>query len=309
MQDKKLLFKIATAYYKNGLTQKEIADKFGLSRIKISRLLALAQREGIVQIKILEPEEPYADIEQQIEEKFGIDEVIICDEGKSEQETLNNIGKLAANYLIDRLGGHEIIAVSWGTSLNAFVANLPLLNYPELRVVQMIGGLGEPDSPFHGADLVRRMAQAFGAKPRLVHSPGIVRNSGLCLELKEDIQVKETLDLARIADISVVGLGSIDSGLMNDTPLLANTELQELKRLGVIGDISLRFFSRQGKILETPLDDRVVGISAPDMIKIPRKIGIAGGVRKKEVVQAALKANLINVLVTDSELAKELYDN
>ena len=37
--EKKLLFKIAKAYYEDGLTQEQIGKRLGLSRIKVSRLL------------------------------------------------------------------------------------------------------------------------------------------------------------------------------------------------------------------------------------------------------------------------------
>ncbi len=38
-----LLYKIAKAYYGDGLTQQQVGKRFGLSRIKVSRLLQRAR--------------------------------------------------------------------------------------------------------------------------------------------------------------------------------------------------------------------------------------------------------------------------
>ena len=42
---KRLLYKVAKAYYDDGLTQQQIAVRLGLSRIKVSRLLRTAREE------------------------------------------------------------------------------------------------------------------------------------------------------------------------------------------------------------------------------------------------------------------------
>ena len=43
----RLLYRIAHAYYEDGLTQERIAAHFGLSRPKVSRLLQKARSEKI----------------------------------------------------------------------------------------------------------------------------------------------------------------------------------------------------------------------------------------------------------------------
>jgi DNA-binding transcriptional regulator LsrR (DeoR family) len=42
--------------------------------------------------------------------------------------------------------------------------------------------------------------------------------------------------------------------------------------------------------------------------KIPSKIGIAGGTRKADAVVGAIRGGYINILITDSECAKRLYE-
>ncbi len=54
----RLLTKIATLYYKNALTQEQVAKRLGLSRQSVGRLLKRGQDMGIVEIKIHSPNVP-----------------------------------------------------------------------------------------------------------------------------------------------------------------------------------------------------------------------------------------------------------
>ncbi len=306
---KKLIYKIAKAYYETGLKQQEIALRYGISRIMVSRLLNKALEEKIVQIQIVPPEDPYADLEQKIEEKYRLQEVIIIDTGDAVQaEMLKTLGTGAANYLTTSLEGHETIAMTWGKSLSALVSQLPSHPLPNVKVTQMLGGLGGQEAEFHGTHLTRRLAGAFQAKPWLLHAPGIVQSKDISEGLKAESQVKSTLDLASKADIALLGLGLFDeeSMLVKNKDILTSREARELRDKGAIGDVSLRFFNKDGKPVVTEVNDRVVGLELGEIKIIPRRIGLAGGTAKFEPVKAAIKGDIINVLITNQEIAKKL---
>jgi len=179
-----------------------------------------------------------------------------------------------------------------------------------VRVVQLIGGLGKPEARTHGADLVRRMAQALGAKPRLIHAPGIVKDKTIRDALVMDSQVADTLELAGRADAALVGLGICAAGstLLADGDTLTATEVEELTALGVVGDMALQFFDREGRKVAHPIHDRIVGTDLETIKGIGRVIGVAGGKEKVTVIRAALCGGLINVLVTDDQTASRLLD-
>ena len=297
------------AYYKDGLTQQEIGNKYGISRMKVSRMIASALHDKIVQININIPADKYPDLEHQLENKYGLKEVVITDTKTADQnELIALIGRAAAQYLNASLQGNEIISLTWGRTLLSTVNSLNTDNFPKLQVVQMLGGLGAPEAAFHGADLTRRMAQNFSTKPRLIHAPGIVRSRELCQELINDIQVRSTLQLAARANIALVGLGLFGSGspIFQNDHILTEEDKSLLVSRNVIGDISFRFFNDQGQYVASKIDERIVGLSIDQIRKIPRIIGIAGGKNKYQVIRAALKGELIHVLITDNHTAEKL---
>lgn len=309
MNQDRIIYKIVRAYYKDGLTQQEIGNKYGISRMKVSRMIASALHDKIVQININIPADKYPDLEHQLEKKYGLKEVVITDTKTADQnELIALIGRAAAQYLNASLQGNEIISLTWGRTLLSTVNSLNTDNFPKLQVVQMLGGLGAPEAAFHGADLTRRMAQNFSTKPRLIHAPGIVRSRELCQELINDIQVRSTLQLAARANIALVGLGLFGSGspIFQNDHILTEEDKSLLVSRNVIGDISFRFFNDQGQYVASKIDERIVGLSIDQIRKIPRIIGIAGGKNKYQVIRAALKGELIHVLITDNHTAEKL---
>ncbi len=303
----RILYRVVCAYYEDGLTQLEIGNKNGNSRIKVSRMLRKALKDKIVQIKINAPTEKYHSIETRIEAKYGLTEVIIAESRSNRtNEVITAIGNATAKYLNGRLQGNETISLTWGTSLRSIVNAINPSNFPNLQIVQMLGGIGEPDSEFHGADITRRMAEKFSTKPRLIHAPGIVKSKEFCKELINDIQVKNTLQLAAHADIAIVGIGLFGSSIFQKRKILSEEDKNLLISKNVVGDISLRFFNALGQFVPTEIDDRVVGLTVQQIKKMPKIIGVAGGKDKISVIKSALKGNLIDVLITDSFTAKKL---
>src|SRR5512139_2716072 len=75
----RLLVKVSRFYYEDGLNQDAIKDRLGLSRSKVSRLMAQARETGIVQISVISPEQLYLDLEKQLEGRFGLQEALVVE--------------------------------------------------------------------------------------------------------------------------------------------------------------------------------------------------------------------------------------
>lgn len=306
---RRLLHRVAKAYYDDGLTQQQIAERFGLSRVKVSRLLRAAREEKVVQITIAPPQESNAETERRLEEKYGLKEalVVTCS-GDDTPTIVSELGPVAATCLTRGLQGNEVVALSWGTAVLSVVNALKPMDLPDVRVVQLLGGLGELEAETHGAELARRMAQTLGAKPRLIHAPGIVKDKVVRDALAMDPQVADTLELAGRADVALVGIGAFEPGstLLAGGNTLTDAEVEDLKARGGVGDIALQFFDESGRRVDHPINDRIVGTDIEKIRRIRRVIGVAGGVEKTRTIRAALRGGFVNVLVTDDLTAARL---
>ena len=306
---RKLLYKIAMAYYEDDLTQEQIAQLFGLSRIKVSRLLQQARQERIVQITVIPPQDPKPDLERQLEARYRLDEAVIVSPSSYDTAALvHDLGQAGAEYLVRTLHCNEIVGISWGSTLRAVIDALPAESWPEMRVVQIIGGLGKPEAETHGADLTRRMAGAFDGRPVTLSAPGIVKSKLVRDALLGDPQISETLALAARANVAVVGIGAptADAVEVQLGSILAPADIEQAKQRGAVGDIALRFFDANGQPIEDEINDRIIGLDLAQIRRIPRVMGIAGGDDKYDAIRAAARGRLVSVLITDERTATRL---
>lgn len=306
----RLLYRIAQSYYVDGLTQQQIARRFGLSRPKVSRLLQRARDEKVITFTLLPPPSGMADLESELERKYGLEEVIIVAVSDL-QDTANvkrELGPAAAECLVRSISGDEIVCIAWGLSILAMADALPFKSYPGVTIVQMLGGLGPVDELEHSAELTRRVSQKLNARLRLLPAPGIVSTRAAAEALKADKRIAETLDLAARADIAVVGLGVLqpDTILLRDGIIVTPGDLETLKAAQAVGDIALRYLDAYGNPLDVEINDRVVGLTLEQIKAIPRVIGIAGGTAKYDIIRAALRGGILDVLVTDHATAQAL---
>jgi DNA-binding transcriptional regulator LsrR (DeoR family) len=301
-EDHRLLYRIAHAYYVDELTQREIADRFRLSRPKVSRLLQKGRDEGVISIVLAPPPGDLADLEHRLEALYGLEEVaLVATADQRDLASVNRqLGTAGAECLVRCLQDGQILAMSWGTTLLSVTDALPARSWPNTRVVQMLGGLGDPGAESHGVDLTYRMAEALGARPRPVLSPGVVSNNRIRDALLDDPQVRSTLTLAASADVAIVGIGVPKPGsVVMQAGILTQADVRDLKAGGAVGDIALRFINADGQPVDHEINDRTIALELEAIKSIPRVIGVAGGAEKLEVIRAALRGELIDVLVTD----------
>jgi DNA-binding transcriptional regulator LsrR (DeoR family) len=309
----RLLVKVSRFYYEDGLNQDAITERLGLSRSKVSRLMAQAREMGIVQISVVPPEQLFTDLEARLEERFGLHEAFVVEAPPTDaQEAVSRvIGAAAAGYLARAIGPRSTVGFAWGSTLYHLAAALPPYRLPDVQVVQIIGGLGTPDSEIHATELARHLSRALGCRMALLPVPGIVADQRTREALLRDVHVQRAVQAFDHLDIAFVGVGSPtpDSVVMRDGSIITQAELDDVLRRGAVGDIALRFFDAGGGAVESEINDRIIGMTLEQLKRTPRVVGVSGGPEKTEAIRAALTGGLIHVLITDSATATRLLDS
>ena len=286
--DDKLIYKIASSYYRDNESQENISARFGISRIKVSRVLKKAREEGIVRISLHTPADSKTDLERELADAWSLDEIILT------EDSLETVGSEAWKYFRRILRDGDTVALSWGTALSAFADAAERADFPNVRIVQMVGGMGSPESDTHSSGLVMRIANFLGAVGRILPAPGIVESEDIRSALLKDEEISRTLELAASADIAVVGIGLPEFGKMSAR--------------NAVGDIAFRFFSDAGGDLTGLMEGAVIGTEWCEIKSIRRVIAAACGSKKREAVAGALKTGLVNVLITDEGTGEYLYE-
>jgi DNA-binding transcriptional regulator LsrR (DeoR family) len=306
-----LLTKVALMYHEAKMRQRDIADELNIPQVRVSRMLALAEDLGIVRTTVVPPAELHAHLEQDLKRAFDLLDVVVAPAVEGYEHAV--VGGAAAAYLEATLSGDERLGVSsWSESLLATVDAMRPLGRPlASQVVQLLGGVGNPQAQVSATRLAVRLSEVTGSEPSYVAAPGVVASREARDALLSDPYLEQVIAAWPGLTTALVGIGALEP-----SPLLAESgntvseaDQAVLREVGAVGDVCLHFFDADGAPVDSSFDERVVGIPADVLRAVPRRIGIAGGMRKFEAIRASLRGRWVNILVTDSVVAQALLND
>ncbi len=311
IDEQRLMARITRMYYEWEMRQSEIANQLGLSQATVSRLLKRSKKEGIFRISINLPNGVYTELEEQLVKKYKLRDAIVVDSlDDNESMIQRDLGTSAAYYLESAICPNEVIGISsWSATLLELVDALhPIQRKQGVKIVQILGGVGNPAVEAHATRLTSRMAQLMKGKAIYLPVSGVLATEAARDVLVADEVTQQAIKLFDKVTIALVGIGAIEP-----SPLLAQSgnifspeEMELLKKNNAAGDILYRFFDVNGNLVKTGLEKRVISMDLHQLSKVERSIGVAGGKRKYAGILGALRGHWVNIIITDRFTAERL---
>jgi DNA-binding transcriptional regulator LsrR (DeoR family) len=307
----RLINSILNQYYVERLTQTEIAERMNLSTPKVNRLLQQARELGYVSFVIRTPYQNLFDLESRLQAVFGLKEAIVIPAvGNSSSSMLNAIGHVAADFLLDQIRDGDVLAITPGTAVQAVVQALDASRSYQIEIAPMLGAIqGDLESDMNY--LAMNMGERLGAKAYQLHAPAFVDTREQGEVVRTMAPVKEILDIARKADIAILGVGTVDpeaSRFVQFTALSAEDLNQIASGCGGVGEISAHVYDVEGRPCAKRYADRVIGLTLDEIKDIPYRIGVAAGAAKALPIYGALRGGYLHALVTDEAAARGVLD-
>lgn len=299
--------RVAWYYYEGNLTQQQIADRLGLTRLRVNRMLAQARADGSVQVQLRLPLAGCVALEAALESRYGLDEAAVVPDMPDYADRQRVVGE-AAGLMLDRLlQDGQAVGVGWGRTLRASLHRVTPRAYAASWVVSLMGGLtrGSGTNTF---EVSTRLAETLGAECWYLAAPiycpseasrdALLTHSGLSAVLKRAREV--TLALVSCGDFS-------EHSLLAATPSVAE-HVPTLLAAGAVGDILGTFLDADGAPVEHVLNRRVMALAPTELERVPVSILASGGLNKAAVIRAILGAGYVRRLVTDEAVAQTLMD-
>lgn len=299
--DEALLARVAWLYYNDGLTQSEVGEILNLSRIKVSRLLDVGRTSGFIQLRINSRQQGCLALESRMKQQFGLSDCRVIPESTVEDANMR-IGQAAAQYLMQKLAPGDSLSVGWGETITHSVR---MLGYTAkergIGLYALTGGV---------QTYVEGMREANWHKNvNIIPAPLVVSTPELARALMQEPTVASLMTKALEAEYKLVGIGGLSEGAtVFKQDYLSSADIDPLRRGGARGDILCRFFDRNGQDIALPLHDRVVGVDLTQLRASDKVIGAAGGPTKTTPILAALRGNILDILITDEPTALALLD-
>ncbi|HET9910903.1 MAG TPA: sugar-binding transcriptional regulator [Anaerolineales bacterium] len=307
----RLINTILTLYYLEELTQTEIAQRLGFSTAKVNRLLLQAREQGYVTITIKTPFQQLFELEDRLKAVFGLqDAVVIPALAETSSSPLNALGNIAAEFLLEHLRDDDVLGVGGGTAVNAVMDALAPSRTYQVEVVPLLGAVqGEITHDVNY--LATHIAEKLGARSYQLHAPAFVDSKEHCEALRNMGPVREILDIARRANIALVGVGAVDaevSRFVQFTALSAEEMRNIAENHGGVGDINAFIYDAEGKPCAHEYAERVVGLSLEELRNIPYRIGVAATAAKALPLYGALRGGYLHALITDETAARGILE-
>ncbi|MBR4235967.1 MAG: winged helix-turn-helix transcriptional regulator [Clostridia bacterium] len=295
------LLQVASMYYKDHINQQEIADKMGITRQTVNRLLKKAELTGVVEFRIHNPLEALPELSAKLEQRFGLKRALVVPCKFRDREMVTNIiAQFAAQYIAALVEeGAENIGLSWGRTVYHSILNLPVAYCGDATFFPLVGASSQTAEYFMINEIVRRAASTMNARAVYTYIPADP-GSREDAELFRRTKVYEIIDnYWKHIDLAVMGIGVnpvLEIGSRAEYPgerYVRSSVLDD-----AVGDMLTHYFDASGRFI--PLDQANILCASIDNLRAAKRVlAIAGGKDKLMPICSALKTGIITDFITD----------
>ena len=308
-----LLLRAAWYYYKDELTQDEIARRLSMSRASVGRLLDRARRVGLVSINLNTEHLDAFELSGELRKMFGLAEALVVPDDEKEpfdHHVLNGrVGLGGAQFMSTHLRPGASLGVGWGETVSRAIAATSFGAVGPVHMVTLTGGVEGYLQTILSSKGELATDPANLTSATVIPSPIMASTPALAAALREEPTIQEVLRQACAVEYALVGIGTptADATIVH-MGYLTGEDSRRLRERGVVGDILGQFFDASGDVVDLPIHDRRIGIELADLRRIPKVVGVAGGKHKAEAILGALHGRFLDVLVTNELTAIRLLE-
>jgi DNA-binding transcriptional regulator LsrR (DeoR family) len=298
--------RIAWLYHVEGMTQDEVARLVGLSRSRVLRILAAARRDGTVQIRVTARLSRCVALERALEVRWGLARAIVVPEPQDPERIPAMIGQEVGALVSQSVRSGMTIGLGWGKTLAAGLSAIEPRAPDGVRVVSMLGGLTRVSST-NPSEFAWRVADRLSAECHLMAAPVFAPSRATRDALVGHPGISEIFDRAAALDLAIVSVGEVTPhSTFAEYGLLTPGEMASLERAGAVGDVLCHFVDAEGRVIDHPVNERVVALHPYELRRARNVVLASGGWSKLASLRAALRTLRPSVLVTNERVAERI---
>ncbi len=294
-----LLVKAAWYYYIGGFTQQEIGEHLGIPRLRVNRLLDKARKNGIIRFSIRENDSNRMKIEQNLIQRFHLKDAFVVPSPIDGRDVNEGVAQAAAMYLCERIDQNSYINIGYGDTTSRILNHLSNSSEYPVNLVSLTGGVNYY--------LPNIRSSIFNAKLYLTPAPLLMKSAEMVQAIEREPSVKQILNMTTLAQLSVVGIGGMDeNATIVNNGMLSSNDFLLLSMKGAVGDILCHFIDKDGNLVPSDIEGRLISTPLEKLKALGNTIGVAAGETKVTAILAALKGGYLNTLITDEDTASQV---
>lgn len=312
VQDPKLLDEIflskksAWLYYVARLNQNEIAKKIGLSKMRVHRLIAYAEKNGFVKTFVEGGFDQTFKYENALKDKYQLKICEVIPNEDQNRDPVDMLGAAGARFIMNQINENNIseFGIGTGSTISAIAKWLPKINQ-KIDFITLNGSLTSHNS----------IQTETGINQISYKTNGECYNVGMPLmlvsvEQKKVVEnisfIKEIMERAANTKVKILGVGGLfDSSQIVRSKIFSAKSIEKLKKAGALGDVAGNFFDENGGLITIKETQKIFSVNI-DSFKKSTTVLVAGGSEKTAQIRSVLKSGLFKGLITDEETSKQL---
>lgn len=301
-----LMMSAAKQYYQLGLPQDVIAKNLFISKSTVSRLIKKSVEMGYIQFRINDLGETDEMLADEFMQTFGIKCVILPTYVDSDMVRLNDVCALAAKEIFSNIEDNEIIGLPWGRTIEYLAANInEPIDRSNIKICMLNGFVNGSIRSMKAIHIVEKLSAMLNATGYVLPCPLLVETPEIKQILQEDFSIKQVNELLREAQTIIFSVGPFD---MQNTYLmeLGSDVVDHLRSFNGAGNFAGRTYDINGTEFHTQLYGRLMSLPIKELTKKKKRICIAVGEYKAKAILGLLRGNIVNLLYTDIDTAKEV---
>lgn len=307
------LAEVADLYWVQGLKVEAVGRTLGISRSTVSRMLARARQEQVIEFIVHREEDSAALLSRALQSRYGVRvsvPVIDPHEGSGMRRLI--VGSTAAATLAAMVEDDTVVAVSWGETVEAMSSQLRRQPTPGVKIVQLHGSgnvsfLGEN----YASHILGRFGEAFDARVHLFPVPALFDSFDTKEAMWRESSIRHALRLRASAGVLVSSVGtSIGDrpSRLYESGYLTASDMAELQDQRTVGNVAALFYRADGSTHGISVNQRTTGMPFEQIRRIPTRLFVVADPDKALALAGALRAGLITHLVIDPVTAKRLLE-
>jgi DNA-binding transcriptional regulator LsrR (DeoR family) len=301
-----LRIRAAWLYYRHNITQREIADRLGVSRATVIHFLDEAKKRNEVQIFLSEGTNECVELSLLLEERFGFSEAIVVPSDPQNDDIARTVGAALGRFLSEVISDGMKVGVGWGRTLDSSLSSFHPMRRSGVTVVSLMGGIVEP-SQVNPVEFAWRLASMMDSTCMLFLSPLIVDSAETKRALIERCGLEKLIIQARDLDIAVVSCGSFSSsGASLARDHVPKEALAGLTSAGCVGDVMCNFLDGEGNSLDHAIKDRVMSVDLDTVAAAKHLVLASGGEDRALAIRASILRLKPDTFITDERAAAAL---
>ncbi|MFV0252752.1 MAG: sugar-binding transcriptional regulator [Beutenbergiaceae bacterium] len=301
--DVALMTLVAKKYFLRGQTKQEIADQLFLSRFKVARLLDAAQKRGIVEISIRSPPDENAELAAEMRSGLLLKYAAVIDDSEDLGSVFNALGDALVTVLSESMVTGDVVGVSSTRALMGLrKLTAPI---PSATFVQLNGQLSRPDAA-DTIDGIRKLTAHARGTAHVFYAPLFAASASLRRGYERQQDATAAGSHYGRMNIAITGVGGWQEGGSVTYDGLESEVRRQATDAGAVAEILGVPIDADGHTVRGAARERIVAPDAEILHGVPLRIGVCSRMQAVEGARTALRAGLINALVTHKSAAEEL---